>query len=372
MVSDRQSAGITSRLAALHQIACKMSNPTSRAFIVSLSLFASVLLLGGACQIAAFSWETATPESQGMSSAKLKAMGRELAAKGTKAFLVIRNCEIVYEQYAVGFSRTRLHHTASLAKALIGGTSLILALGDGRLALDDLACKYVPEWKDDPRKSRITIRHLATHSSGISDAGGQFWTYPDHYRIARDVAPIAFEPGTRYEYSNLGMAMLSYCISASLRGAPEPDVKNLITERVMKPLGIPDNEWNMSFGRSVQEGDLTLYANWGGANFTPSALARIGRLMLQKGEWNKGGKVVSGRPRVRKKEPPGPRYLLDPEWVRKATSDAGAPAPNRANCPAPRSGLCWWVNSDGVWDKVPRDALPAREQGIKYYWWFPA
>jgi CubicO group peptidase (beta-lactamase class C family) len=38
------------------------------------------------------------------------------------------------------------------------------------MEMDDPACKYIPAWRDDPLKRRITIRHLATHSSGIEDA----------------------------------------------------------------------------------------------------------------------------------------------------------------------------------------------------------
>src|SRR3546814_4912464 len=57
-----------------------------------------------------------------------------------------------------------------MAKALVGGMSLLLAEQDGRLKVDDLAWKYIPEWKNDPVKSQITIRHLATHTSGIEDS----------------------------------------------------------------------------------------------------------------------------------------------------------------------------------------------------------
>ena len=41
---------------------------------------------------------------------------------------------------------------------------------DGRIKPDDLACKYVPEWRQDPRKSKITVWQLATHTSGLDDA----------------------------------------------------------------------------------------------------------------------------------------------------------------------------------------------------------
>ncbi len=135
-----------------------------------------------------FEWQKASPEAEGMSSQKLDAARNVLSEKGTKTFLVIRNDKIVYEWYAPGFDPDKKHYTASMAKALVGGVSLMLALNDGRLSADDPACKYIPEWKEHPQKSKITIRHLATHSSGIEDAEqdgighfelpgwkGQFW-----------------------------------------------------------------------------------------------------------------------------------------------------------------------------------------------------
>src|SRR3954469_26053445 len=113
-----------------------------------------------------FAWQTATPESQGMSSAKLAALKDTLAARKTTAFLVVRNDRVVYEWYAPGFSAAKPHGTASLAKAIVGGLSLGVALTDGRIALDDPVAKYVPQWRGDPRKAKIEIRHLGSHTSG--------------------------------------------------------------------------------------------------------------------------------------------------------------------------------------------------------------
>lgn len=320
----------------------------------SIILFACLLFFSFQITASAstFSWKKAKPEEHGMSSEKLAALGKELASKQTKAFLVIRNDRIIYEQYSRGFSRTRLHYTASLAKALVGGTSLLLALSDGHLKPDDPACKYIAEWREDPMKFRITIRHLATHSSGLVDTKSgnidkwrkQFGKYPNQYQIARDIAPITFAPGTNYSYSGLGMAMLSYCISSSIRYSPEPDVRNLIASRVMKRIGVPDREWNISYGKSVKESGLTLYDNWSGANISPNALARLGRLMLNMGKWNG-------------------EQILDPAWVVEAISDAGTSVPDRRRGPAPRSGLGWWVNTDGVWSKVPSDAFAGAGAG---------
>src|SRR5690606_37110747 len=101
----------------------------------------------------AVDWETATPESQGMSSQALDAMKDSLAAHATQALVVVRNDKIVYEWYAPGRTADQPHYTASLAKALVGGLSTALAIGDGLIKLDDPVSKYVPEWKNDSQKS---------------------------------------------------------------------------------------------------------------------------------------------------------------------------------------------------------------------------
>src|SRR4051812_9888644 len=97
---------------------------------------AAVLLFGGAGNswlcAAQFEWRTATPESQGMSPTQLEAIRERMAAKKTRAFLVIRNDHIVCEWYASGVAPTTKQGTASLAKALVGGMSLAVAMQDGR------------------------------------------------------------------------------------------------------------------------------------------------------------------------------------------------------------------------------------------------
>ncbi len=306
-----------------------------------------------------FEWETASPESEGMSSKKLDAAKDTLATKGTKTFLVIRNDKIVYEWYASGWGPMRRHYTASLAKALVGGVSLMLALNDGRLGVDDPACNYIPEWKADPHRSKITIRHLATHSSGVEDAEqdeiphfelpgwkGGFWKKdPDPFTLSRDKAPIIFPPGTKYAYSNPGMAMLSYSVTASLQGTEHTDVRTLLRERIMRPIGVKDDEWSIGYGQTYKVNGLNLVANWGGGGYTTLAVARVGRLMLRKGNWQ-GEQIVDSR------------------FVEEVVKYAGTPLPDRPKGnPNPGSGLGWWTNFDGVWAKVPRDAFAGAGAG---------
>src|SRR4051794_33925332 len=73
-------------------------------------------------------WPAATPESAGLDSTKLENLWRSFQERNTTAFLLIRRDQVVFERYAAGNSRSTPHYTASLAKALVGGLSLMLAI----------------------------------------------------------------------------------------------------------------------------------------------------------------------------------------------------------------------------------------------------
>jgi CubicO group peptidase (beta-lactamase class C family) len=293
---------------------------------------------------ATFEWRTATPESQGMAKEGLDALKEVMAARRTKAFLVVRNDRIVYEWYAPDHAASKPHGTASLAKAVVGGLSLGIALTDGRIALDDRAAKFVPQWRDDPRKSKITIRHLGSHTSGLEDAEadklphekltgwkGDFWKRHDPpndpFTISRDRTPPLSDPGVKLQYSNPGIAMLAYCVTAAI--GERTDIRTLLGERLLRPIGVSDNEWGAGYNRTFRVDGLPLVAAWGGGSFTARALARIGRLILRQGDW-------------------GGRRILSREAVRQTTGDAGLPG----HC-----GMGWWTNAAGRYAKLPKDAV---------------
>jgi CubicO group peptidase (beta-lactamase class C family) len=292
---------------------------------------------------AEFTWQTATPESQGMSGERLRAMRESLAGRGTKALLVVRNDRIVYEWYAADHSAGKKHYTASMAKALVGGLGTALAMRYGGVKLDDPVAKYVPAWRDDPAKAGITIRELGSHTSGLEDAvpkdeGGwkqAFWERKDPPRdpftLARDEAPLVSASGTRFAYSNPGIAMLGYALTAALRKAPEKDLRTLLRERVMRPIGVADEDWSVGYGQTFAVDGLPVVAPWGGGGFTARAAARVGRLVLRRGYWEG-------------------RTVLPPETVRLTTEDAGLPGGN---------GIGWWTNARSDFPELPRDAVYA-------------
>jgi CubicO group peptidase (beta-lactamase class C family) len=304
------------------------------------------LVLGiGVCSLAAeFEWQTATPDSQGMSQAKLDDL-RNAIAKTTKALLVVRNDRVVYEWYAEGHGADKTHFTASMAKAVVGGVSCAVAMTDGKLSLDDPAAKYIKQWQADPRKSKITIRQLGSHTAGLEDSSvegiahtsepgwkGEFWKRleppNDPFTISRDKTPVVTEPGTEWAYSNPGIALLTYCVTAAIQDGKHKDVRALLRERVMRPIGAPDKEWSIGYGQTPIVDGLPMVGSWGGGAFTARTAARVGRLMLRDGDWD--GK-----------------QLISKEAVRETTIDAGTPGPN---------GIGWWSNNDGHFAKVPKDA----------------
>ena len=315
----------------------------------------------------AFEWQIGAPEEHGLVSAKLEEAWRELKVRETKTFIVVRQGRIVFERYADDWRADKGHYTASLAKAIVGGLSLMLTMDDGLIDPDDLACQYIPQWEDDLLKSKITIRHLATHSAGIENAElserdreqaraegrtvteehmslpgwkGAFWRQePDPFTLARDQAPVLFEPGSAYDYSNPGMGMLAYAVTASLRGSRGPDIRTLLRERIFEPIGLRKEDWSIGYGKTFEIDGLPLVANWGGGSFTARAVARIGRLMLSRGAWEG-------------------QQFISPAVVQEALAYAGTPVPDRADGdPRPGSGLGWWVNFDRVWRNVPEDAF---------------
>ena len=168
---------------------------------------------------------------------------------------------------------------------------------------------------------------------------GDFWKRlappKDPFTIARDTAPVLDRPGSQHRYSNPGMAMLSYCVTASLRGSADSDLRSLLKHRIMGPLGVPDGEWSVGYDSTYRVDGLPLVATWGGAAYSPNAVARVGRLMLHKGNWE--GKA-----------------LVSPSAVAAVTRHSGLPG---------HSGLGWWVNAEVDGDKSgsppPEDAFSA-------------
>src|SRR5204862_8157611 len=131
---------------------------------------------------------------------------------------------------------------ASMTKSFTA-MSILRLRDEGKLSLDDLAEKYVPELAglkypttDSPK---ITIRHLLSHSEGFPEDnpwGDQQLARTDDEmsRMMRAGIPFSNAPGVAYEYSNYGFAILGRIV-AKVSGQPYADY---VTANVLRPLGM--------------------------------------------------------------------------------------------------------------------------------------
>ena len=59
-------------------------------------------------------------------------------------------------------TKNTIFDLASVSKPTGAGTAALLLVKEGRLSVDDLVCKYIPNYHSD-----VTVRHLMTHYSGL-------------------------------------------------------------------------------------------------------------------------------------------------------------------------------------------------------------
>ena len=119
----------------------------------------------------------------------------------------------------------------------------ILQLRDeGRLSLDDPVARYLPELASLPAPEgapELTIRHLLTHSGGFPEDNP--WgdrqldaTEAEFTAMLRAGIPFSTMPGTAYEYSNFGFAILGRVVER-VAGMP---YERRVEERILRPLGM--------------------------------------------------------------------------------------------------------------------------------------
>lgn len=107
----------------------------------------------------------------------------------------------------------------------------------GEFQLDDRLVRYLPTFTGEGRE-RVTIRHLLTHTSGLPDQlAGNADLRRRHAGLEVFVeetlrTPLSFPAGTRYQYSSMGILLLSHVAE---RIAHQP-IARLVDEAIFQPL----------------------------------------------------------------------------------------------------------------------------------------
>lgn len=170
------------------------------------------------------------------------------------ALLVIRDGQIIK---ARGYGFANLEHkvpvrpetvfqSGSMGKQFTA-TAVMMLVEEGRIGLDDRISKYL---KDTPASwSDVTVRQLLSHTAGFTDYPRDFnfrEDYTEDELLKKAMAiPLAFTPGTKWQYSNMGYVTLGILIS-KVTGTFYGDV---LQERIFRPLG-------MSATRIINETDI--------------------------------------------------------------------------------------------------------------------
>jgi CubicO group peptidase (beta-lactamase class C family) len=193
------------------------------------------------------------PAVVGMSAARLAAIDRVvtrgMAAGGYPGAAVVigRRGAAVYQK---GFGRLdwlassprvrpdrTIYDLASLTKVVGTTTAAMILFDEGRLDLDAPVGRYLPEFSGG-LKEIVTVRMLLTHQSGLPP-GRDLWRLaktPGEAKALVLATPLAYKPGSKVLYSDLGADVLGWVVEA-IAGQ---GLDRFLDERVFAPLGMND------------------------------------------------------------------------------------------------------------------------------------
>ena len=213
-------------------------------------------------------------------------------------FLMARSGKLILEEYFHGFHRDKAHDTRSASKSM--ASVLAGAVVHAELGLEEHTPVYATldpvhttglETPLDPRRTRMTLRHLVTMSSGLECDDGDSNSrgnedrmqsqqeQPDWYRWTATLDMVR-EPGEKAVYCTGGTNL----IGAVIRGATGRTLAELFHELIAEPLDIDNYHLNLAPTGVPYLG--------GGVYWKPRDFMKLGQVMLDGGRWN-GHRIIS-------------------------------------------------------------------------------
>lgn len=209
----------------------------------------------------------------------------------TVAFLIVRNDTIQYEQYFDTYTEESVVASFSMAKSV---TSILIgcAIDDGLIkSVDEPITNYIPELKKKGFE-QVTIKHLLQMTSGLDfnesyvnpfgDAAAFY--YGRNLRKQIEKMELKSEPGKRFEYVSGNTQLLGLVLERALKNKT---VTEYLQQKLWKPLGMEyDASWSLDKKKNGLEKTFCCL------NARARDFAKLGRLYLNKGNWN-GKQIVS-------------------------------------------------------------------------------
>lgn len=241
----------------------------------------------------------ATPESTGVPSRVLEDFYRAInddRSLDMHAVTVLKDGAVVAEADFGAYDRGVWHISYSACKSVVS-LAVGMLVDEGRLDIEDKVIKLLPDrvpklalltMKD------LTVKHLLTMTSGagFNEAGSV--TEEDWVHSYLE-SSVHFEHGSKFNYNSMN----TYLLSAIVCRVTGESLTEYLRPRLWEPLDITELWWE-TCPMGIEKGGWGLYMR-------QEDFAKIGQLVLNRGEWN------------------GKR-LISREWIRAATSVQAHPS----------------------------------------------
>ena len=194
--------------------------------------------------------------------------------------MIVKDGNVIYSRWQSQGVDTVPHVLHSVSKTFTS-TAVGLAIADGKMALTDKVIDFFPDKLPEEVSENLkamTVRDLLTMSCGHdvepTNRGADIdW-------VTEFLAhPVEHEPGTFFRYNSMG----TYMLSAIVQKMTGEKLVDYLTPRLFEPLHIDKPHWEES-PQGINCGGWGLYLK-------TEDLAKMGQLLLQKGEWN-GQQIV--------------------------------------------------------------------------------
>ncbi len=240
------------------------------------------------------------PYAPGVAAARIPdSVEAAFAGLETTAYLVVKDGEIVLEQYWDDYADTLWSNSFSMAKSVV---SLLVgcAIDDGYIqSVEQPVADFLPgqwAWQSEP----LRIRDLLTMSAGFrwNESSASLFSPTTQIYYGGDLAAILYRtrfkerPGVHFEYQSGVTQLLAMVLTAAV-GRPLSDYAS---EKLWRPLGAEEDALWSTDDKGVEKAFCCFNSN-------ARDFARIGQLILQQGRWN-------GLP------------LVDSAYIRAATTPA--------------------------------------------------
>ena len=212
--------------------------------------------------------------------------------RNVTALVVLKDGAIAYENYFLGTQPEDRRISWSVAKSYLSALVGIL-LDEGKIAsIDDPVTKYAPRLQGTAYDG-ASLRNVLNMASGVVFDEDYLDRNSDINRMGRVLAlggkmddfaadlTETFAPaGEQYKYVSID----THVVSMVVRGATGRSIADLLSEKVVIPLGLEQTPYYLT------DGDGTAFV-LGGLNVTTRDYARFGQMYLQGGLWQ-GKQIV--------------------------------------------------------------------------------